>query len=335
MNFLPTGWLVNWWTNTTWGQADAQTNDNSVATKLENRYNRSQYVFAPNRIAPEKRNCADGPFKRAFQYNRYYEKCVYPETKKADVVARAATQDLQGNWGPLYASMPVNRVTMLREPFSWLKSKFFWMENHMDTAGKPATVLAYKGDRQMSRMKLAWDDAKRELYANATFVKCDDVDNFVNGWGKQGALEYIFYLCGEHCMGQWQTIEEEYGQDAQLLKTKHLEYLRVMEETASYNLRNSFAVVGLLEETDQFFDMITQRVLYMDTSLNPEVRGESHSSGKGPEQMRCSQVFKQESFRKEILDKGPEVAASMRLYELGLQVNKFQKEELEQCSKPY
>ena len=47
-------------------------------------------------------------------------------------------------------------------------------------------------------------------------------------------------------MGQWQAIEDMYNRDddANLNREKHLEYLKVMEEQAAYNLRNSFAVVG-------------------------------------------------------------------------------------------
>ena len=133
-------------------------------------------------------------------------------------------------------------------------------------------------------------------------------------------------------MGQWYAIEEAYQNDQVLLRKKHLEYLKVMEATAAYNLRNSFTVVGLLQETQEFYDMVTQRVEYMDMSLNPTTEGKRHGSGGSAINARCDAFFQDPALQKRVMAKGPELATLVRLYEVGVQVNQFQKEELAQCS---
>lgn len=85
------------------------------------------------------------------------------------------------------------------------------------------------------------------------------------GWAHECALEYIRYLCGEDC-----SLRTEMG----------LSSLGQMERQAASNLRSSFAVVGLLNETGGFFQMLNARVRYLDTSLNPDVTGQKHASRK-------------------------------------------------------
>ena len=148
--------------------------------------------------------------------------------------------------------------------------------------------------------------------------------------GTAGSVGVYFYLCGEHCMGQWYAIEEAYQNDQVLLRKKYLEYLKVMEATAAYNVRNSFTVVGLLQETQEFYD--TQRVEYIDMSLNPTTEGKRHGSGGSAINARCDAFFQDPALQKRVMAKGPELATLVRLYEVGVQVNQFQKEELAQCS---
>jgi hypothetical protein len=71
------------------------------------------------------------------------------------------------------------------------------------------------------------------------------------GWMRGWALEYIFYLCGEDCVVRFHG---------------GISDLADIENQAEENLRRSFAVVGLLNETDIFFDMIDARVQYLNTS---------------------------------------------------------------------
>lgn len=62
-----------------------------------------------------------------------YTQCIMPAAREADAdaarafsIGKDAAQAYSTSWAPLYASLPLLRVTMLREPFSYLISKYFW-----------------------------------------------------------------------------------------------------------------------------------------------------------------------------------------------------------------
>ena len=107
--------------------------------------------------------------------------------------------------------------------------------------------------------------------------------------------------------------------------------LEQMERQAAGNLRNSFAVVGILEETDTFYDMVTKRVAYVNMSLNAEVTGDRHSTGKRAEILRCKKKFADPIFQAELKARSPAIAAVDRLYHIGVEVNRHQLKELEAC----
>ena len=136
------------------------------------------------------------------------------------------------------------------------------------------------------------------------------------GWMKRYTMHYIAFLCGEDCL-----VRYEMG----------IGNLQQMENQAASNLRQSFAVVGLLQETDAFYEMLTTRVAYMDTSRNLHVHGNKHQSGTERENLRCKQKFAEPSFQQKLINASPEVAALDRLYKVALEVNRFQMEELKQC----
>jgi hypothetical protein len=192
----------------------------------------------------------------------------------------------QINYAPLYASLPLHRAVMLREPFSWLVSKFSW--HHVET-------------RRM---------------------KCDDMDKAISndpsnfGWAYRFCLEYLLALCGDECVNRYEhgmlTLEE-------------------LEAQAETNLRQSFSVVGLLHETDSFYDMVTARIHYVNMSLNPNVAGARHASSKTVNIIRCSSLFDKKDFQERFKEKLPILAALDRLYKVGVEVNRFQQEELKQC----
>lgn len=106
-----------------------------------------------------------------------------------------------------------------------------------------------------------------------------------------------------------------------------------IEAQSEYNLRNSFSVVGLLQDQQTFFDMITARVDYMDMDLNPHVTGDSHSTGRLGEE--CKEIYKNETFRELFMASCPALAALERLYQVALEVNAFQQNELRQCSESF
>mmetsp|Transcript_10435 Transcript_10435/g.25226 ORF Transcript_10435/g.25226 Transcript_10435/m.25226 type:complete len:537 (-) Transcript_10435:1504-3114(-) len=198
------------------------------------------------------------------------------------------------NYAPFYASLPVHRTVLLREPFAWLLSRFFWNKNFRS-------------------------DFKCDDMVNATYLDPKSIALADNGWIYRMALEHLFYLCGEECMNRYEKGEMK---------------LHTIEEQAEANLRHSFSVVGLLNETKSFYDMVTARIQYVNMSLNPHVWGDRHTSAIWDikEHGRCSKLYtKNETFRQAVRDASPHFSAVERLYYIGVEVNRFQQEELEQC----
>jgi hypothetical protein len=124
------------------------------------------------------------------------------------------------------------------------------------------------------------------------------------------------HLCGEDCIVRMHT-----GQMT----------LEQAELQARHNLQHSFAVVGLLNETETFYEMVTARAAYMNTSLNPEVTGGMHSTSTLKEYHRCKEIYEKEEFQQNLLRASPELAVLYRLFHVGLEVNRFQLQEMKSC----
>ena len=78
--------------------------------------------------------------------------------------------------------------------------------------------------------------------------------------------------------------------------------------------------------------MITDRIQYLNMSLNIEVSGKDHATPKTDINLACKDLFAHnETFREMVRHQVPAFAALERMYHLGIQVNAFQKEELKQC----
>ncbi|CAB9499734.1 expressed unknown protein [Seminavis robusta] len=365
LHWLPTSFLVQWWNQSTWSRSLPLSDSSStsstqtsgvkkeqddyiraVGQKLANRFNRSHLVFDATQKRTVKRMCKSGSLTKRFWYMRLYQKCMKPMVEESDLLARKAIHgsstsqsqrkqltESELHWSSVYASLPVLRVTLLREPFAWLTSRFFWRLEHAAASGDGQVIVPFVGEQQ-SDWEYAVVAKKRKQDGNRNQLhktQCDNVQELAYGWGKQSAMEYLIYFCGEHCMGQLQFINTRYGSFEAVRKKQMARYLKVMEDQAAYNLRNSFAVVGIFPKTKDFFDMIRKRVDYMDTSLNPEVTGDPHGSGYGKEWKRCKVQFQDETFQKEIKEKSPEIAAAARVYQVALDVYEFHKQELEQC----
>lgn len=255
--------------------------------------------------------CPPGPFQFR-ELRKNYPTCAKPLEAWMDEVTKHETgSDPIAYGSEVIASMPVLRVTVMREPFSWLTSKFFWHDYHHFRDG--SYVSPYSSERKNNKVIA---DCKSKNLPEPTFVKCDDIDTAATGWATNRAMTYIFYLCGEHCMGGY---------------AKGTMTLDEMERQAAYNLRNSFAVVGLLEKTDDFYDMVSRRVYYMNTSLNKDVEGGKHGSGSHPEAMRCKKVFKDPDFQSKMMARSPALSALYRLWRIAVEVNEFQTKELAEC----
>mmetsp|Transcript_11867 Transcript_11867/g.22827 ORF Transcript_11867/g.22827 Transcript_11867/m.22827 type:complete len:679 (-) Transcript_11867:416-2452(-) len=279
------------------------------------------------------------------------------------------------DWSFVYASLPVLRTTIIREPWSWLVSKFFWMGNwHLHDLECDSIVQAVSLDGQ-SRSKRrrrrlleehaddyaeeeekeedGWlpfgdkyngDGGEEEEDEQSGNRQDQDADHSQNeqprkkhvmplhhpdstivtdtdgyGWASRYAMLYILYLCGEDCAARWEMSSAGYNDEILLAE---------LEQQAANNLRQSFAVVGLLQETDTFFDMVTARVQYIDMSIHADVEGELHDTGTNGYIAKCKETFKNPGFRQKLREACPPMAALERLYDVAVEVNRFQVREL-------
>ena len=113
--------------------------------------------------------------------------------------------------------------------------------------------------------------------------------------------------------------------------------LKDIEMQAESNLRHSFSVVGLTNDMDDFFEMVDRRIKYVNMSNNvrdKELQDEMrHSTQKTPEHLRCKEQFEKNQTFQELLQEAiPPLKVMNRLYRVGVEVNAFQKRELEQCT---
>eukprot|EP00934_Nitzschia_sp_Nitz4_P005164 Nitzschia sp. Nitz4//scaffold93_size78505//42440//44062//NITZ4_005423-RA/size78505-processed-gene-0.88-mRNA-1//1//CDS//3329560297//5154//frame0 len=324
LHWLPTSFLVEWWRSTKW--AESEKNDFMEAL-IQNRFAPNQGTWqVPQQVHMIESvqiptvECPKSP-ELSWKYGRerFLRKCLKPREPFVDGLTRdyitsTSPEPAVIQYAQMIASLPVMRVTILRDPFSWLVSKFFWHDNHYS---RNKAVIGPDLGKMNARRRRRYLKLGKEY---PRVVKCDDLQEATapDGWASIRAWTYLFYLCGEHCAAGYasgsMTLEE-------------------MELQAAYNLRNSFAVVGLLEDTDMFYEMVSQRVDYMDTSLNPHVDERRHGSGGFPEAERCKEVYADPNFQRLMATRSPVIAALARLHQIGVEVNQFQKEELAQCSR--
>ena len=139
---------------------------------------------------------------RIKDYDRLYSTCSIPLQDRVEkrvlsyfdnyaanlmMTDHNSFHDLSGDmdWSFLYASLPVLRVTIIREPFSWLISKFFW--HH-----KPKNTMKTEENKTMV---VICEDIEM-----ATDVGIDQrhIHNYIGpGWAHRYAMKYILQLCGE------------------------------------------------------------------------------------------------------------------------------------------
>ena len=215
-------------------------------------------------------------------------------------------------WSAVYASLPLIRVVMMRNPFSWLASRFAWhrlarkgvvCDNVYYATAGAGNHNIYQGTRQdkMNRLVVEGSGAP--------------------GWARRLVMEYLYNLCGSDC------------------RVRHLQQEATLEELtvqAEYNLRRSFAVVGILEDGEEsFLEMLDARVDYLDIQRSNTIiiGGGRHSSRSRGEYGRCKERFKDVKFQQYLLAASPEVTALVHLYQVAVHVNQFQKQELLECRK--
>ena len=314
LHWLPVPYLQDWW-NEHWSSAHTEEVDDTVLSMMA----------ALDGIRPW---CQDLPRLLHLAQNKSGQDHAYWNCSRTHVEPRAdalaevalARRHIQTDgasarqrgraYGHLYATLPVTRVTVLREPLSWLLSKWSWHILRSKKKQMPCDDI----NLATQRMNDTSDDAD-----DNDDMRVRSLHNVTRpGWLRIMSLQYIMYLCGEDCYVRW-----EMGTTSTSLEE--------LEAQAAYNLRNSFAVVGLLHEQDSFFEMLHERVQYMDLKLDhAEEFGENdHPS---PKDYSCEERFRDEQFKKELVASSLELQALMRLYEIGVEVNRFQMRELEECS---
>eukprot|EP00977_Amphora_coffeiformis_P022997 scaffold12050_cov168-Amphora_coffeaeformis.AAC.3 len=317
MHWLPPAVLDRWWKSQ---QESEDTSDWEATWRLLERDNKQ---WCPKMNLPRPRN------KR--EQKGMYKDCSIPLARRVDTMAnewmrkQARIQqpkrntalhdsltdimDPTINWGPLYASLPVLRVTQVRDPFAWMLSKFYW---HADKQYHNCTNIT---------AAVHWQDTR--------VLQMDETTSVVEaGWAHRYARHWILHMCGEDCQSRMEQARMHLGDDYTADHERML--LETFERQADYNLRQSIAVVGQSEETDNFYDLISARVHYLDMSRNSHVQGKRHSSNAKP---YCREAFADPTFQQALIEASPAVAAFVRLYKTALKVNAFQKEELAACAR--
>jgi len=281
MHWLPTGYLERWWNSTVAKRANTIPSWGNIPTcGKRDEECRTKLTSKVDSLA------------RQFVSSAYYWQ---DETENK-------VEKIVPSWAPIYASLPVLRVTMTREPFSWLASKYLWHSLQIETE---------------SRKKLAHDDIEEMTMRSDDGFAKSLMKEHGPGWANHFALKQIMMFCGEDCVVRYihgsATLED-------------------IERQAEENLRHSFAVVGLLTETQAFYDMVSARVTYMvNLTQNAHLAGEGgkHSTSKSHE---VKESYADLSFQKRLINASPEIRTLVRLYKVSVEVNRFQKEEYIRCS---
>eukprot|EP00980_Cylindrotheca_fusiformis_P011131 scaffold2557_cov121-Cylindrotheca_fusiformis.AAC.14 len=218
LHWLPAPVLQQWWNRNWASYFPPETKDavQSITPGTTNPY----WCPSRNETRIERSNVILAKFK----YHQVQISCSQEISTVMDSVFQTSwstiasgMNDQQKNYAPIYASLPVHRTVLLREPFSWLLSRFFWDKEFRDY---------YQCD----------DIRSATFYNNETFQMQGA------GWAYAVILDQLMYLCGEDCINRFQVGEID---------------LQDIERQAESNLRHSFSVVGLLNETEHFFDMVS------------------------------------------------------------------------------
>lgn len=221
---------------------------------------------------------------------------------------------LSFNWGPIYASLPVLRTIVVREPFGWLLSKYAWHRHAQFYICQNVTAATYRPYQQ------AAESSSLPHYPPTKAL----------GWAHNHALYYLLQICGEDCQVRWEHAVATLGDSFTVDDEKAL--LDAMEKQADYNLRYSIAVVGIQDDMDGFYDMVSARVAYLNMSRNAHVEGPRHPSNPTED---CKAVFDSSNFQQAMMKASPAIAAIVRLHETAVQVHAFQRRELENnCDSP-
>jgi len=281
MHWLPFSQLETWWSAVNSITNSNITSESSLSNFLEDVYERKNPSSSFRR----------SHVKNVRLYNKYFYEYIQAASLDLDDLSQqiiSPRERISNRYSILYQHVPVLRATILREPFSWLVSKFFWNRLNRETTDEYARTIP----------------AKDCLNSN-------DIE-----WAHGYAIEYMEYLCGEDC-----AIANQLG----------LITIDEMEKQAAANLRKSIAVVGLGDDSDGFYDMINKRVQYLNIRKTTK-KEERHVSKSSELRDICNAGYKNKTLQDKMIRNSPAIAAMVRLYEIGVEVNQFHRNELDSCS---
>jgi hypothetical protein len=186
LHWLPPRYLQKWWDSFEWSQ------NTNISFGLKTfRVGHRKWYRNHNSSRPRTREQQDILFqdcqvplaaKWDTQFRDFWKDYYYRNVDDVDDVDDSDTATAMSNhvhhYGPIYASLPVQRVTVLREPFSWLMSEFFWHTDETEDLGTKCDELV---------------TASRANYP-------DDI-----GWAVKYSLLFIFYLCGDDCILRFES----------------------------------------------------------------------------------------------------------------------------------
>ena len=215
LHWLTAPFLQDWW-NDKWALLFPSQTTSSVQSITPN----TTIPYWCPRLNVSRSTIATIPMKRRAAHREYYDcsKMLAADMDRAFLpswIDIAGKFGMEKNYAPFYASMPMHRTVLMREPFSWLMSRFFWDKEFRNT---------YKCD----------DIPAATRHGNLPFAK--------SGWAYKVVLEALMTMCGEDCINRFEI--DDIG-------------LEEIEQQAAANLRHSFSVVGLLNETESFYEMVT------------------------------------------------------------------------------
>lgn len=273
IHWLPRDVLAKWW----WGNASS-----SPPGDL-----RHPCWFSPAWQAGNSKRCCGQPGSRK-EWRDTFEKCWAPLADEIDGAAVVVGDGIDKSYSDVYASLPTLRAVVLREPFSWLQSKYFWHKPDVGSGGDDGRLLSCA-----------------EAFSDTSGPGVE--------WLAVQALALLYDLCGPDC-----SVRYEAGVSG----------LETLEVQAEENLRNAFAVVGLVEDASNFIWMLDRRVEYLNMVLE-DVEHSHASQGNEEAKADCKAFFKQERARLE--ESKPELATLSHLYRVAVEVNTAQTEELRAC----
>ena len=133
-------------------------------------------------------------------------------------------------------------------------------------------------------------------------------------WAEKFALSYMMVLCGLDCPGRL---------------AEGLATMRELERQADDNLKQSIAVVGLLNNFSQFVSMVRKRFTYTATFGLHSTKGQPRRSHSSSKSSQCKTELMDPSTRARWINQSSGMQMLLRLHETAVRVNHVQRSELQ------